>query len=135
MGIRKSLLITAVVLAVLALAACSTTSDATTTTTAAGATTTTTAGTTTTADSSTTVTIQNFAFEPGTLTVTVGTTVTWVNNDGTTHTVTADGGTFDSGSLAAGETFQFTFDQVGDFTYHCSIHSTMQGTISVKGRA
>jgi plastocyanin len=133
MGIRKSLLITAVALAVLALAACSTTSGATTTTTAGA--TTTTAGTTTTADSSTTVTIHNLAFEPGTLTVTVGTTVTWVNNDGMAHTVTADDGTFDSGSLAAGKTFQFTFDQVGDFTYHCSIHSTMQGTISVKGRA
>ena len=67
--------------------------------------------------------------------MTVGTTVTWVNDDGATHTVTADGGAFDSGSLANGATFQFTFDQVGDFAYHCSIHTTMQGTISVKGRA
>jgi plastocyanin len=133
MAIRRGLLVTAVALAVLALAACSTTSEPTTTTGAG--TTTTTAGTTTTADSSTTVTIRNFAFEPGTLTVTVGTTVTWVNDDGATHTVTADGGAFDSGRLANGATFQFTFDEVGDFTYHCSLHSTMQGTISVKGSA
>jgi plastocyanin len=64
-----------------------------------------------------------------------GPTVTWVNDDGTTHAVTADGGAFDSGHLADGATFHFAFDQVGDFPYHCSIHTTMHGIISAKGRA
>ncbi len=135
MTLRRGLLVTAVAVAVLALAACSTTSTSTTT---SASTTTTAAGTsttTTTPDAATTITIHNLAFDPSTIIVTVGTTVTWVNNDGTTHTVTADGGAFDSGSLAGGATFQFTFDQVGDFAYHCSIHPSMQGTISVKGRA
>ena len=134
MTLRRGLLVTAVAVAVLALAACSTTSTSTTT---SGSTTTTAAGSTTTTapDAATTITIHNLAFDPSTIIVTVGTTVTWVNNDGTTHTVTADGGAFDSGSLAGGATFQFTFDQVGDFAYHCSIHPSMQGTISVKGRA
>jgi plastocyanin len=134
MTLRRGLLVTAVALAALTLAACSTTSGSTTT---SASTTTTAAGSTTTTapDAGTTVTIHNLAFDPGTLIVTVGTTVTWVNDDGTTHTVTADGGAFDSGHLAAGATFQFTFDQVGDFPYHCSIHTTMHGIISVKGRA
>lgn len=46
------------------------------------------------------VSIQNFAFSPGTIQVTAGTTVTWTNNDQTTHTVTADDGSFDSGDVA-----------------------------------
>ena len=62
-----------------------------------------------------------------------GTTVTWTNSDGTTHTVTADGGAFDSGHLADGATFQFTFKAAGVFPYHCSIHSSMNGTITVTG--
>ena len=128
MTLRRGLLVAAVAATVLTLAACSTTT--TPATTVPGTTT-----TSTVPDANTTVTISGFAFNPGTLTVTVGTTVTWVNSDGTNHTVTADDGSFDSGQLANGATFQFTFDQVGDFAYHCSIHSTMHGIISVKGRA
>jgi len=78
------------------------------------------------------VTIKNFAFSPATLDVSVGTTVTWTNNDSATHTVTADDGSFDSGNLATGKSFTFTFKKAGTFTYHCSIHPNMKATIVVK---
>lgn len=78
------------------------------------------------------VTIQNFAFGPATLDVAVGTTVTWTNQDSTSHTATADDGSFDSKPIAAGATFSQTFSTAGTFTYHCSIHSSMTGTITVQ---
>jgi len=78
------------------------------------------------------VAIQNLAFQPGTLTVPVGTTVTWTNNDSTQHTVTADDGSFDSGVLQQGATFSQTFTTAGTFSYHCNIHSSMTGTITVQ---
>jgi plastocyanin len=77
------------------------------------------------------VSISNFSFQPQSLQVTVGTTITWTNNDTTSHTVTSDTGVFDSGTLAPGSTFKFTFTQAGTFAYHCNIHSTMKGTITV----
>jgi plastocyanin len=78
------------------------------------------------------VTIQNFAFSPATITVTVGTTVTWTNNDGATHTVTSDTGVFDSGNMANGKTYSRTFSQAGTFTYHCTIHPNMKATVIVQ---
>jgi len=78
------------------------------------------------------VTIQNLAFSPATLTVSVGTTVTWTNKDSTTHTVTSNTGLFDSGFLNNGATFSFTFNTKGTFEYHCSIHTTMHGTVTVQ---
>jgi plastocyanin len=81
--------------------------------------------------SSTAVTIANFAFGPASISVPVGSTVTWTNQDSTNHTVTADDGSFDSGPLAPGATFSQTFDTAGTFTYHCAIHSSMKGTITV----
>ena len=78
------------------------------------------------------VTIQNFAFGPQSLSVAVGTTVTWTNADSAAHTATADDGSFDSKSIAAGSTFSQTFDTAGTFAYHCSIHPNMTGTIEVK---
>jgi plastocyanin len=72
------------------------------------------------------------AFTPGSLSVSVGTTVKWTNNDGVTHTVTAnDGSSFDSGPIAAGASFSFKFMTAGTFNYHCTIHSGMTGTIVV----
>lgn len=71
-------------------------------------------------------------FTPGTLTVAAGTTVTWGNNDVTTHTVTADAGGFNSNNLNSGDTFQVKFDNPGQYKYHCSIHSFMTGTIVVQ---
>jgi predicted lipoprotein with Yx(FWY)xxD motif/plastocyanin len=76
------------------------------------------------------VQIANFAFAPATLTVKVGTTVTWTNTDGATHTVTADNGSF-GGKLASGSTFKETFAKAGTFAYHCAIHSSMTGTVTV----
>jgi plastocyanin len=78
------------------------------------------------------VTIQNFSFGPATLDVAVGTTVTWTNKDSTNHTVTANDGSFDSKAISPGATFTQTFATAGTFAYHCSIHSTMTATITVK---
>ncbi len=71
-------------------------------------------------------------FTPSSLTVSVGDTVTWTNKHTMTHTATADNGTFDSGNLAPGETFSFTFDTAGTYTYKCNIHLSMTGTIIVE---
>ncbi len=78
------------------------------------------------------VTIQNFAFNPGSLTVPVNTTVTWTNKDGTIHTVTSDTGVFNSGNLSANGTFSFKFTAAGTYMYHCAIHTYMTGTIIVQ---
>jgi amicyanin len=78
--------------------------------------------------------IGNFTFEPATLTVKVGTTVTWVNNTQVPHTATSDPGSavqWDSGFLSPGGTYSFTFTKAGTFTYHCTVHSYMHGTIVV----
>ncbi|WP_171161920.1 cupredoxin family copper-binding protein [Streptomyces sp. I05A-00742] len=77
------------------------------------------------------VSITDFTFVPPELTIGAGETVTWTNNDSTPHTVTADDGTFDSGPLNQGQTFSRTFNQRGQFTYHCSFHPSMTGTITV----
>ena len=78
------------------------------------------------------VTISNFAFSPATITVPVGTKVTWTNQDSTDHTVTADNGTtFDSGHIAPGATFSFTFTTAGTFPYHCNIHTSMTAKVIV----
>jgi plastocyanin len=78
------------------------------------------------------VTIADFAFTPGTITVKVGATVTWTNNDTAAHTVTADDGTFDSKSLAPGATFSHLLDKAGTYSYHCAIHSSMTATVVVQ---
>jgi plastocyanin len=78
------------------------------------------------------VDIKGFAFSPATVNVPIGTTVTWTNNDSTTHTVTSSTGAFSSGNLANGATYSFTFTAVGDFEYHCSIHTSMVGHVIVK---
>src|SRR5215207_2353686 len=82
-------------------------------------------------EAATAVQVVDFAFEPGTLTVPVGATVTWTNAGGRPHTVTADDGSFDSGRLDPGEQFSETFEQPGTFSYHCGFHPEMQGSIVV----
>jgi plastocyanin len=79
------------------------------------------------------VKIAGFAFGPQTLGAKVGGSVTWTNEDGATHTVTADDGAFDSGNLAGGKTFSFAFDTAGTFAYHCNIHRRMTGKVTVTG--
>ena len=71
------------------------------------------------------------AYNPNPVTVSAGSTVTWTNNDSTTHTATSDGGVF-NGTLATGAQFSFMFANKGTFTYHCSIHPNMVGTITVQ---
>ena len=78
------------------------------------------------------VTIQNFAFSPVTLTVSVGTTVMWSNQDTSIHTATADDKSFDTGNIAPGAVGSATFGKAGTFTYHCTIHQYMTGTIAVR---
>ena len=77
------------------------------------------------------VTIANFSFSPTPLTVNVGSTVTWTNQDSTAHTVTADDGSFQSSQIGGGGTFTQTFAKAGTFAYHCSIHPSMKATITV----
>jgi len=78
------------------------------------------------------VSIKNFAFNPGSVTVAAGTTVVWTNDDGTGHTVTADDGSFDSKTVDTGGTFSQTFATAGSFTYKCTIHPSMTGTVVVQ---
>ena len=85
-----------------------------------------------TSNKSNAVSIENFSFNPGELTVKKGTEVTWTNNDSTTHTVTSDTKTFSSGDITPGSTYKFTFSETGTFSYHCSIHTTMTGKVIVQ---
>lgn len=82
-----------------------------------------------------TVLIQNFTYQPQDLIIPVGTTVTWVNHDSAPHTVTANDGRFDSRLLDPGQSFSYTFDQVGTFPYYCLFHGSpgggMMGTVTV----
>jgi plastocyanin len=78
------------------------------------------------------VSIVNMSFSPATLSVTVGTTVTWTNNDNMTHTVTSDTTAFDSGNLTVGSKYTKVFSVAGTYEYHCTIHPTMKGSIVVK---
>ncbi|MEO8265588.1 MAG: cupredoxin domain-containing protein [Ilumatobacteraceae bacterium] len=70
-------------------------------------------------------------FAPASATVAVGGTVTWTNDDGSKHTVTADNAAFDSGTLNAGATFAHTFTAAGTYAYGCDFHGNMRGTIIV----
>lgn len=81
-----------------------------------------------------TVTIQNFAFDPKDLTINVGDTVTWTNKDTASHTATSASADlkFDSGKLDTNQTFSFTFDKAGSFSYVCSFHPKMMATIVVQ---
>jgi plastocyanin len=79
-----------------------------------------------------TVPIKGFAFKPATVTVNVGDTVTWTNQDTAPHTATASDGSFDTGSLSKGASGSHKFSQAGSFAYICSIHPNMKGTVVVK---
>ena len=119
---RASLVIFIIIslIAVLSLSACSSGNGASTTTTSSQSV------------SGNSISIVNFTFSPQTLTVSAGTTVTWTNNDSTTHRPISDTGVFDGGNLAPNATFSFTFNTAGTFPYHCSIHPSMTGTVIVK---
>jgi plastocyanin len=76
-------------------------------------------------------TIQNFAISPNPITVAPGSTVTWTNLDGVTHVVTADDGSWGSGTLEEGNSYSHVFTSPGTHTYHCAIHPFMKGTVVV----
>ena len=77
------------------------------------------------------VSIQNFAFSPGNITVSAGTTVTWTNNDQEAHTVTATDHSFSSQPLSPGDNYHFTFTKPGTYHYLCTIHPFMTATVVV----
>lgn len=76
------------------------------------------------------VLIKNFAFNPQTITVTVGTNVTWVNEDSAPHTIKSDN--FNSEYLNTEDSFKFTFNNAGTYDYICGIHPAMKGRVIVK---
>ena len=78
------------------------------------------------------VIMTNRSYDPETVTIKVGDTVTWVNEDAPQHDVVADNGEFKSDLFDEGQTFSFTFTQAGTYPYHCSIHPGMTGTVIVE---
>jgi plastocyanin len=78
------------------------------------------------------VAIIDFSFDPAGLTVDVGATVTWTNDDSSTHSVVGRGGAFASPDLVPGDDFSTTFDEPGTFEYVCGIHPSMMGTVTVE---
>jgi plastocyanin len=79
-----------------------------------------------------TVKIDNFTFEPETLTVKAGTTVTWTNQDDIPHTVVASGRAFKSKALDTDDKFSFTFTTPGSYEYFCSLHPHMKAMVTVE---
>ena len=77
------------------------------------------------------VEIVNFAYNPDPVTIQEGGKVIWINRDSAPHTATADDGSFDTGELQEGKLKSETFKEAGEFTYFCSIHPNMHGTIRV----
>jgi plastocyanin len=78
------------------------------------------------------VTIADFSFSPGSLTINQGDTVTWVNNGPTPHSATANNGSFNTGILKAGKSASHTFAQAGTYSYYCQPHPYMKATIVVQ---
>jgi len=78
------------------------------------------------------VDVKNFSFNPSSLTVSKGTKVTWTFDDSAKHNVTDSKSTFKSQDLSGGGTYSFTFSTAGTYSYICSIHPYMKGTVTVK---
>jgi plastocyanin len=74
----------------------------------------------------------NGAFLPDNLAIDAGTTVTWTNTDSVSHTSTSNASGWDSGIIAPGRQFSFTYQTAGTFPYHCAIHPGMVGTVVVR---
>ncbi len=77
------------------------------------------------------IVIKNFKFEPSSITIKAGTTVTWTNQDKAPHTIVSDDQTF-NGNTDSNGTFSYTFKKSGTYNYYCSIHPSMIGTIIVQ---
>ena len=79
-----------------------------------------------------TVTIEGTQFQPGELTIQLGDSIVWINNDPFPHTVTSKTGGFDSGQIQPGKSWKYRAVKKGEFPYVCSLHPTMQATLRVK---
>jgi LPXTG-motif cell wall-anchored protein len=81
--------------------------------------------------------VQDFSYSPQTVTIKAGESVTWTSSGPSPHTVTADDGSFDSGTLNPGDSFSHTFATAGTFQYHCQFHVAqgMVGTVVVQAAA
>jgi plastocyanin len=80
------------------------------------------------------VVIDNFTFTPETLTITAGTTVTWINRDDIPHVVAEKNLSFKSKALDTDDQYSHRFDSPGEYEYFCAIHPHMVGKIIVKAR-
>ena len=79
------------------------------------------------------VNIQGMAYQPASLTIKIGTKVTWTNNDRAPHTVTSmDSGPLASGSLNFGDSYSMTFNEPGTYTYYCKFHPRMRASVIVE---
>lgn len=78
------------------------------------------------------VEMSGLAFKPGTITVSVGTTVTWTSKDTEIHTVSSQDNLFESGNMSRNDTFAYTFGQSGTFEYYCKFHPSMTGKVIVE---
>ena len=79
-----------------------------------------------------TVEIRDFTFRPNDLTVSAGARVTWVNRDGAPHDATEDDGAWNTERLFKDDSNAITFDRAGVYSYHCTIHPQMKGTLKVQ---
>jgi plastocyanin len=77
------------------------------------------------------VEIVDFVYDPDPTTIQAGGKVTWINRDSAPHTATADDGSFDTGTIEQGKLASETFKQPGTYTYICTIHPSMHGTVEV----
>jgi len=80
-----------------------------------------------------TVYMKDSKFSKPSLMIIAGETVTWVNNDNISHTVTSDDNKFNSGIMQPGAVFRYTFNEIGDYFYRCIDHPAMTGIVEVKG--
>ena len=133
----RQLLVATLCGAALVLAACSSSGGATSTTSTtapSSPSTTPSGGASSGATGAHTITIKNFAFAPSTVTVAPGATVTVTNRDQVAHTITSSKGGFDTGDIASGQSKTFTAPNTpGSYSYICSIHQYMTGTLVVSG--
>jgi plastocyanin len=77
------------------------------------------------------VSIKDMKFDPASIDVKVGDTVTWSNDDDRDHSVVAKDGSFDSDNIRPGKTFSYKFTEAGKFSYSCSYHPRMKGVVNV----
>ena len=78
-----------------------------------------------------TIRIVKFDFSPGMITVPVGASVTWINEDDDAHSIVADDKAFQSTALDTGERYTFTATMAGTYAYHCGLHPHMVGKLVV----